>query len=140
MVLGVHDAERSSTALEFAFTEAQARGIRLHAVHAWRPPAYALPDIPVPPDLLAETREQQARDLLTDALEKPSHRHELVRVIPEVFNGPAREGLLGAAVSADLLVIGARRRHASRALQLGSVNHAVLHHAPCPVAIVPQRT
>ncbi|MFD7517522.1 universal stress protein [Streptomyces niveus] len=140
VVLGIHDAERSSAATEFAFVEAQARDSRLHAVHAWRPPAYALPDIPVPPDLLTETREQQARELLTAALEKSSHRHKSVKVISEVFNGPPREGLLGAAASADLVVIGARRRHTSPALQLGSVNHAVLHHAPCPVAIVPQRT
>lgn len=139
VVLGVHDAERSSAAIEFAFAEAQARGSRLHAVHAWRPPTYVLPDVPVPPDLLTETREQEAREMLTDALEKSSRGHESVRVVPEAFNGPAREGLLGAAASADLLVIGARRRHTSPALQLGSVNHAVLHHAPCPVAIVPQR-
>ncbi|MET9557838.1 universal stress protein [Streptomyces sp. NPDC006645] len=140
VVLGVHDAERDSAAAEFAFAEAQARDARLHAVHAWRPPAYVLPDIPVPPDLLTETRDRQARELLTMALQEPSRRHESVRVIPEAFNGPAREGLLGAAASADLVVIGARRRHTSPAMQLGSVNHAVLHHAPCPVALVPQRT
>ncbi|MET4922445.1 universal stress protein [Streptomyces sp. PSRA5] len=140
VVLGIRDGERSSAATEFAFVEARARDSRLHAVHAWRPPAYALPDIPVPPDLLTETRERQARELLTAALEKSSHQHESVKVISEAFNGPAREGLLGAAASADLVVIGARRRHASPALQLGSVNHAVPHHAPCPVAIVPQRS
>ncbi|WP_425584885.1 universal stress protein [Streptomyces vastus] len=37
-----------------------------------------------------------------------------------------------------LLVVGARRRHGHVGLQLGLVNHAVLHHAPCPIAVVPQ--
>ncbi|WP_329378481.1 universal stress protein [Streptomyces sp. NBC_01716] len=139
VVLGVHDAERSSAATEFAFAEAQTRRSRLHAVHAWRTPAYVLPDVPIPPDLFTENQEHEARELLTAALRKSAHRHPSVRVVQETFNGPARDGLLGASKSADLVVIGARRRHNSPALQLGSVNHAVLHHAPCPVAIVPQR-
>ncbi|MFC9607382.1 hypothetical protein ACFTTN_28500 [Streptomyces niveus] len=49
-------AERSSAAIEFASAEARTLGSRLHAVHAWRPPTYVLPDVPAPADLLTETR------------------------------------------------------------------------------------
>ncbi|MEW2120577.1 universal stress protein [Streptomyces sp. NPDC005474] len=49
-----------------------------------------------------------------------------------------RQALLNAASGAELLVAGARRRHGRVGLQLGLVNHAVLHHAPCPIAVVPQ--
>lgn len=38
---------------------------------------------------------------------------------------------------AELLVVGARRSSGWHGLQLGPVNHAVLHYAPCPVAVVP---
>ncbi|MFD9075512.1 universal stress protein, partial [Streptomyces lasiicapitis] len=33
--------------------------------------------------------------------------------------------------------VGARRRAGHTGLQLGPVNHAVLHHAACPVTVVP---
>lgn len=51
---------------------------------------------------------------------------------------PARRALPDAASQADLLVVGAHRRHGHPCLQLGLINHALLHHAPCPVAVVPQ--
>lgn len=52
--------------------------------------------------------------------------------------GPTRQALLEAAAGADLLVVGARRRHGHLGLQLGLTNHAVLHHAPCPVVVITQ--
>jgi len=61
-----------------------------------------------------------------------------VPVIRQVVEGLARQALLDAASRGDLLVVGARRRHGHVGLQLGLVNHAVLHHAPCPIAVVPQ--
>ncbi|NDZ98224.1 universal stress protein, partial [Streptomyces sp. SID10116] len=35
------------------------------------------------------------------------------------------------------LVVGRRARRAPVGARIGSVAHAVLHHAPCPVAVVP---
>ncbi|MGW5373330.1 universal stress protein [Streptomyces sp. NPDC004009] len=49
---------------------------------------------------------------------------------------PARRALLEAASTADPLVVGARRL-GHPGLQLGPVSHALPHHAPCPVAVVP---
>ncbi|MEU7642123.1 universal stress protein, partial [Streptomyces sp. NPDC039016] len=40
------------------------------------------------------------------------------------------------AAGAQLLIVG--RRHLGRAVpRIGHVVHAAVHHAPCPVAIVP---
>ncbi|MCT2544244.1 universal stress protein [Streptomyces atratus] len=54
-----------------------------------------------------------------------------------VAQGPAHQVLIEAAENAELLVVGARRGSGWHGLQLGPVNHAVLHYSPCPVAIVP---
>ncbi|MFF4685587.1 universal stress protein [Streptomyces sp. NPDC001307] len=47
--------------------------------------------------------------------------------------------LSAVSAEADLLVVGARRCEGHHGLQLGRVAHAVLHHAACPVAVVPQQ-
>jgi nucleotide-binding universal stress UspA family protein len=52
--------------------------------------------------------------------------------------GTARNVLLQRAAAADLVIVGARRHPGHRGLQLGRVAHVLLHHAPCPVAVVPQ--
>lgn len=44
-----------------------------------------------------------------------------------------------ASAEAALLVVGARRPHGRVASRIGRVTHAVLHHAACPVAVVPER-
>jgi nucleotide-binding universal stress UspA family protein len=47
--------------------------------------------------------------------------------------------LVDASSSADLLVMGARRPARVLGPGLGRITHAVLHHAHCPVAVLPRR-
>ncbi|WP_371665087.1 MULTISPECIES: universal stress protein [unclassified Streptomyces] len=49
----------------------------------------------------------------------------------------AAAGLCEQTEGAELLVIGARRTGGPHGPRPGPVNHAVLHCAPCPVAVVP---
>ncbi|MFE1441107.1 universal stress protein [Streptomyces sp. NPDC058739] len=137
IVVGVEDGEGSGTAVRFAFREAQVRHCRLVARHAWSPPIES-PGAPGQSGFALQALRRPPAQVLADALRDPAARYPDVRVSDEVVEGPARRALLDAASGADLLVVGARRRRGHIGLQLGLVNHAVLHHAPCPVAVVPQ--
>ncbi|MDQ0958137.1 nucleotide-binding universal stress UspA family protein [Streptomyces sp. B4I13] len=138
IVLGVGDAATGAAAIGFAFREAQTRGCALDAVRAWRCPAHETADRPLLAGEPAHYHQQQATELLGDALRTVVREYPDVEVHRTIVEGPARKVLLDRAGDADLLVIGARRRHGQFGLQLGRVGHAVLHHADCPVAIVPQ--
>lgn len=132
IVLGVGGKE----AVDFAVREAGLRGAEVDAVRAWRCPARETTDHPLLSGEPARLHEQQASDTLEEALRdlpKEVHVHR------QTVEGPARQVLLAASHHADLLVVGARRGTGHLGLQLGRVAHGVLHHAACPVAVVPER-
>lgn len=138
IVLGVGNRDTTSAATEFAFEEAALRGARLHAVHAWRLPVTDTVDYPTSAGDITDFQLQQAERALDEALRVPGAGHPDVAVDRHAVEGTARRALLDAAATADLLVVGARsRRRGIPGLQLGLVNHTVLHHAPCPVAVIP---
>ncbi|MFD5893707.1 universal stress protein [Streptomyces sp. NPDC060366] len=139
VVLGVGDTAASLAAVRFAFREARSRGCELVAVRAWRGPRHpAVPHSPSNGDRLT-TYQRQADEYVDTALADVGGDLTRVAVRRKVVRGTAHQTLLEAAGPEDLLVVGARRRHGAVGLQLGQVNHAMLHYAPCPVAIVPDR-
>ncbi|MEV5875419.1 universal stress protein [Streptomyces sp. NPDC052101] len=138
VVVGVEDGEGSGTAVDFALREARVRRCRLVAVHAWSAPSGAC-TTPQAPSWVMEAHRRPPAQVLDDALRDPTARYRDASVSRQLIEKPARPALLEAASTADLLVVGARRRLGHPGLQLGLINHALLHHAPCPVAVVPQR-
>ncbi len=90
-------------------------------------------------DHRARIHEEQASAFLADALRDAVRDHPEVDVHRRTVEGPAHRVLLESSAEADLVVVGALRRHGHFGLQLGRVAHALLHHSACPVAIVPQQ-
>ncbi|MFF5336188.1 universal stress protein [Streptomyces sp. NPDC013181] len=130
--------EDSDAVLGFAFGEAAARGAALRAVRAWTlPPVFAYS----PGSMLLANEagglEPFERKALAEALAPWRTRFPDVPVTEHVEIGGAGEVLLSAASDAQLLVVGRRTRHAPVGTRIGSVAHAALHHARCPVAVVP---
>ncbi|MDN0201235.1 universal stress protein [Streptomyces sp. S.PNR 29] len=135
IVLGIGEEAASTNAVRFALEEAERRGAPLEAIRAWRRPAHQTIEHPLLAGEPAHAYEQQAVDMLEAALREAPAGVELHKRTAE---GSARTVLLDASHGADLLVVGARRRPGHFGLQLGRVAHTVLHHAACPVAVVPE--
>ncbi|MEV4432798.1 universal stress protein [Streptomyces sp. NPDC049555] len=136
VVVGVGREEEAPAAVEFAVAAAQLRGCEVEAVRAWRSPQQQADPLVVL-DQAARAYAEQAAALLEDSLRAPLEHHPGVTVRRTVVEGPAHKALVRLSAGAALLVVGATRRHGLRGLQLGRVSHRALHHAPCPVAVVP---
>ncbi|WP_434080567.1 universal stress protein [Sanguibacter sp. Z1732] len=52
------------------------------------------------------------------------------------MRGHPADALREAGKDASMLVVGSRGRSTARSMLLGSISHGVLHHAPCPVAVL----
>ncbi|WP_326648925.1 MULTISPECIES: universal stress protein [unclassified Streptomyces] len=138
IILGVDEPPEGSAAVRFAFREAERRRAALHAIRAWRCPAHEAADHPLLVGDAARYHESQAAEILEAALREAVADHPTLELHRATAEGPARVVLMNASATADLLVVGAQRRHGHFGLQLGRVAHAVLHHSVCPVAVVPQ--
>ncbi|MCI3928874.1 universal stress protein [Streptomyces sp. AN091965] len=137
VVVGIDEGDKAEAAVAFALRAAELRGGELRAVHAWRCPAHEAPEPPraaEPTDFHQVRAETRLEEVLRAVV---ALGHTAVRVRRDAVEGLARAALLDASTTADLLVVGARRRKGHVGMQLGPVNHAVLHHSACPVAVVP---
>ncbi|WKX69114.1 universal stress protein [Streptomyces sp. XD-27] len=122
--------------MEFAFDTAAGRGVPVDAVHGTSLPVAAYAPWGVDPDVADEFRHG-AEKQLNEALRPWQERFPGVRVTGTVvLESPAR-ALLHAAGEAELLAIGRRLHRPPMAPHLGPVAHAAMHHAMCPVAVVP---
>jgi nucleotide-binding universal stress UspA family protein len=97
-----------------------------------------------PPDLLAEMSWRteppapaRAEVWLSEALAGWREKYPDVAVHSGVVSEHPAAGLVKESAAQYLLVVGSRGRHALTGTLLGSVSQGVLHHATCPVAVIP---
>ncbi|MEU8651895.1 universal stress protein [Streptomyces sp. NPDC048737] len=139
IVVGQHGSpEDSAPTLRFAFETAAARGASVRAVRAWTlPPVFSYS--PASLKLLDDAGglEPYEKKALADALAPWRERFPDVPVVEHVEIGSAGQVLLSVSGRAQLVVVGRRARRTAVGARIGSVAHGVLHHADCPVAVVP---
>ncbi|MFC7589341.1 universal stress protein [Nonomuraea antimicrobica] len=80
--------------------------------------------------------EQDVLRTLKTSLTEHRERHPEVDVVAEVVHGHPVEVLKEAGSEADLLVVGSRGHGQLAGMLIGSISQAMLHHAPCPLAVV----
>lgn len=124
VVVGVDASAASRATTSFAFEEAELRGVHLVAV-------CGLAD-----SLASLGGFGQIEREFNDAIAEAEKDYPGVDVVHQVTPGSPRQALLAAASTAQLIVLGARGRGGVAGLHLGSVTHVLLHHSPCPVAVV----
>ena len=132
IVLGVA-AREPSAVIEFAFDAAREWDASVHAVHAWEPIAPFNGYYYIEPSVLATT----AKELLAASLDPTRRARDSVACVADTVCATPAAALIDKAQGARLLVLGAHRHHMPLSIGVGSVLHAVLTHAPCPVAVVP---
>ncbi|MEU7057162.1 universal stress protein [Streptomyces sp. NPDC046197] len=135
--VGVDVGRAAEAPLGFAFSAARLRGARLRAVHAWALcGAWPGPVLGVPEEDRGAWEDEEVQRL-SDVLQGWRERYPSVAVLPDVVLLHPADALVRASQRADLLVLGRRSSPRTAERRLGPVAHAVLHHAHCPVVVVP---
>lgn len=136
IVVGVEGAEAGDTVTEWAFEEAALRGVDLRAVFSCGELPGSLTDPAAEPQWWLEYQAHQKQSLI-ERIARSGERHPEVVTHCEVTTGRPAWALMRWAHEAQLIVAGSRGRNEFVGSVLGSTSHTLIHHAPCPVMIVP---
>jgi nucleotide-binding universal stress UspA family protein len=133
VVVGIDGSPTSEAALAFAFEAADLRGAPLMAVHTWSDYQIESTMVAV---LEGDAIDADEHRLLSERLAGWSEKYPDVPVQRLVTRHRPAATLIEQSAHAQLVVVGSRGRGGFAGLMLGSVSHALLHHAACPVAVV----
>ena len=138
VMVGIDGSPSADVALRWAYDEAVLRDADLEVVVAWDFVAkWAVgfnPEWPEDADHLAAdatTVGDKAVNLILGGAARPHW------ITVHAVQGSPAFVLTEHARTADLLVVGARGRGGFAKLRLGSVSTACLHHAACPIVVIP---
>ncbi len=133
VVMGLDLGHPCEPVVEFAFRAAALRAAPLRVIHTWKLP----PTVRYAPGADAPALEKREGLAVTATLLPWREKFPDVPVIEELVMGGSAQYLVQAAPSAGLLVVGRWTERPAGGTRIGPVAHAVLHHAACPVAVVP---
>ncbi|MFD3411292.1 universal stress protein [Streptomyces cyaneofuscatus] len=133
IVLGVDLAHPCDEAVAFAFESARSRGAPLHILHGYRP----LPVTATGTGAAVESEVPAEYEAALDALVRPwREKYPETAMTATARPGHAQNLLLRPASEAGLLVLG-RHSRLRPGPYTGPVIQAAMHHARCPIAVVP---
>ncbi|KAA6212289.1 universal stress protein [Streptomyces albofaciens JCM 4342] len=139
VLVGV-ESEADDDALHFAFQEARRCAAELRVLHAWQYPAAPHGSHAASYHLTWDELEQLRKGAEAVAQYAVAPLREIypdVAVHTDTVCQQPGKALVEAGRNADVTVLAAHRRPRRVGLQLGPVTHAMLHHAHCPVVLVP---
>ncbi|MET7302665.1 universal stress protein [Embleya sp. NPDC005575] len=136
VVVGIAGPE-DGPAAEFAADRARRLG-GLRAVHSWALPVTGLaPSLMLPSMFDVDAIAAERGRMLERMLGPIRIRDPELPVEALVMNGTAGRDLICASTGSALVTVATHRRSGPLPMRLGPTTHAVLHHARCPVAVVP---
>lgn len=134
IVCGIDGSTAGQLALEWAVDEAIRRGCRLRVVTAWSWDGIELIGAASTP-AAARSHAQQVQDVaVARALSEVDSAPDVERLLPR--DAPS-DALCTAALDAELLVLGSHGHGAIHDKLVGSTSQRAIHHASCPVVILP---
>jgi len=133
VVVGIDGTPACEAVIAFAFEAASTRRAPLVAVHTWVD-ALNDPDLAPLVDWAAQAGEEE--EVLAERLAGWGSKYPDVAVERVVAHSRATNALLDRARGAQLVVVGSRGHGELAGVLLGSVSNALVHAAPCPVAVV----
>jgi nucleotide-binding universal stress UspA family protein len=138
ILVGIDGSAHAHHALDWAVNEAAIRHVPLtvltvhQTVTGWGVP------MTYPEDQALAEKARAAAEQETDrALEKIEAGSRPPSVTVEAVIGLPGEALLKAAVDADMIVVGSRGAGGFKRLLMGCVSTTVVHHAHCPIVVIP---
>ena len=138
ILVGVDGSTESRAALRWAMEEATHRGARVEAMLAYHQEPVVVPAVPMGLNPYGEMPQRHpARELHETVQQVRSTMLHSPDVAECVVVGDAAGQLVEAAKHAELLVIGTRGRGAVRESLSHGVAANCLHHAECPVVVIP---
>jgi nucleotide-binding universal stress UspA family protein len=137
IVVGVDGSGAADPAITFAFDEALHRGCPVRPVLVWSHPIARGPGDMLPLVFDAELLERQSANVLDAAIAEARAAHPMVPVREQLVYGRTRRTLIDQSRDAALVVVGRTGHSSVNDWMLGTVSSALLHHADCPVAVVP---
>ena len=134
IVVGVDGSDASLAALDWALAEGRRRGATVEVVHAYIPMGYDTYLVPTIDPVVYRDAADAVLDVAMEHVATDAPGPTVVRRLVMDGAGPA---LVELAKGADLLVVSGSGHGHLAELVLGSVSQYVLHHASCPVVLVP---
>lgn len=137
IVVGIDGSAESVAALRWAIAEAALRHVSVKALHCWAYPT----SVGVPSMMLTdvELMRKSSVALVEDVIaQATAGAPTTVAIDPIITEGSASHALIDASDGAELVVVGARGHGGFLGLLIGSVANQVVHHAACPVVVIPK--
>ena len=132
IVVGIDGSDQSRQALSWALAEAHQRGIGCLLIHAVD---FGLAAASPYAGSAFEQLREAGQVILDDELARAATTGVPVEGRLEV--GSAAQALIAASDDAALLIVGSRGHGGFAGMLLGSVSTACVHHARCPIVVIP---